>query len=86
MDYAEKLKLTRDIISIQQEQLAEWKTVLTDEAYQQLKTYAESRNEEHLKTGNAYYILRGNDLSCFLGNMAIRNYHKKPQDEKFGST
>lgn len=52
-------------IEIQTFHLEKWKTVLKEEVFQDLKTWATSTNNE-AKTG--YDIRRGNDLDNYIGN------------------
>jgi hypothetical protein len=54
-------------IIIQQDQLREWKKVLTPEAYGDLKRHAEKNNRTAKST---HHITRGSDLSVFISNYA----------------
>ena len=55
-------------IMIQNEQLAQWKTVLIDEVYAALEEYA-TRNNHKAKCG--YDICRGSDMSSYIGNYML---------------
>lgn len=54
-------------IIIQQDQLREWKKVLTPEAYGDLRRHAEQNNRTAKRTED---IIRGSDLSVFVTNYA----------------
>jgi hypothetical protein len=58
-------------IEIQTSQLEKWGTLLKEEVYNDLKTWATSTNNE-AKTG--YNIKRGNDLDNYIGNY---HYYKE---------
>lgn len=71
----ETLKLTiARAIEIQQEHLAQWKTVLQPDAFAALKQWTEERNEIE---ANPHELRRGNDLSNFVGNLAIRKHREE---------
>jgi hypothetical protein len=59
------------LIDIQSRQLAEWGTVLNDDAFDALRRYAVLNNH---KAERESEILRGNDLSVFIVNYAANKY------------
>jgi hypothetical protein len=63
----EKTFTIDDAIIIQQDQLREWKKVLTPEAYGDLRRHAEQNNKT---AKNPNQITRGSDLSVFVNNYA----------------
>jgi len=65
----EKDFTVNDAISIQQDQLREWKKVLIPEVYGDLRNYAEETNRTEKKPNS---IRRGNDLSTYVTNYAIQ--------------
>jgi hypothetical protein len=65
------------LIDIQSRQLAEWRTVLNDDAFDALRRYAVSNN---VKAERENKILRGNDLSVFICNYAANKYRNSLVD------
>jgi hypothetical protein len=59
------------LIDIQSRQLAEWRTVLNDDAFDALRRYAVLNND---KAERESEILRGNDLTVFIVNYAGNKY------------
>ena len=59
-----------DGLLIQQSQLAQWKTVLNENAYHQLRNWVKSQNRKLLPGASGYDVVRGNDLDTFIVNLA----------------
>jgi hypothetical protein len=57
-------------LSIQQQHLNEWKTVLKPEIYEQVEEIVKKRN---VGITNPYLVCRGSDISNIISNIAMGN-------------
>ena len=61
-------------IAIQQEHLERWRTVLTDDAFNAAKKFAEAANNE---AKNGYGIRRGTTIDNFICNYSLELIRRK---------
>jgi hypothetical protein len=61
-------------IEVQNDHLEEYKTILNSKTYKALVKFATKDNH---KAKDGYQICRGNDLTCFINNLAIQNVRNK---------
>ncbi len=61
----------KEILTIQQEQLARWKLRLNDKYFNALKTEVEAQNSKLTQDSDPYSVFRGTSMDNFISNTHI---------------